>query len=168
MKKSFLFIQTLVSNAVSTSLKQQNLYWLHLLHSCNIQSYTSNVNRTLLQLQTQVYKIRKWQLSSYMQIEFDTPFSDHNTIINSMMTESFLPDPYFIWCAKRSGVDFTALLGILFYPSNIWFLHSDNPAFHLVFQHPTFQHSPFFSYWRNKLTIVNSSIHHYLGLIREG
>lgn len=70
-----------------------------------------------------------------MQTDFDTPFSDGNAIIY-MMTEWFVPDTYLTWCAKRSGADFTALLGILFYLSNILFLHPDNPAFHLVSQHP--------------------------------
>lgn len=119
--------------------QQQSLLRLHLLHSsCVIStlSHQSYINTTLLWLKTQVYKIRKWQLSSHMQTDFDTPFSDYNTVTNYMMTEWFLPDPYFIWCAKRSGADFTAFLGILFYLSNIWFLYPDNPAFHLVSQHP--------------------------------
>lgn len=140
MKKSFLFIQALVSNAVSTRLETtKSLLRLYLLHSsCVISSlsHQSSINRTSLWLKTQVYKIRKWQLSSHMQTDFDTPFSDYNTIINYMMTEWFLPDPYSIWRAKRSGANFTAFLGILFYLSNIWFLHPDNPAFHLVSQHP--------------------------------
>lgn len=119
----------------------KSLLRLHLLHSCNIHSYTSNVNRTLLQLQTQLYKIRKWQLSSYMQIEFDTLFQIITQSLIAWWQSHFYQTLNFIWCAKRSGSDFTALLCILFYLSNIWFLHPDNPAFHFVFQHPTFQHS---------------------------
>lgn len=50
-----------------------------------------------------------------MQTEFDTPFfSDYDTIPNYMITEWFLPDPYFIWCAKRSGTDFMALRSCVF------------------------------------------------------
>lgn len=145
----------------------KSLLRLHLLHSCNMHSYTSNVNRTLLQLQTQLYKIRKWQLSSYMQIEFDTLFQ---IITQSLIAwwQSHFYQTLTLFDVQKDQV----LTSQHSYVSSSILATSDffTQTILLFILYSNTQHSSilFLSYWRNKLTIVNSSIHHYLGLIREG
>lgn len=83
-------------------------------------------------------KIRKWELNYATWIQSPSLFFFFffQITIPNHTIQWFLPDLYFIWCAKRSVVDFLALFSIFTSLTYARFFHPCNPIFHLVSQLP--------------------------------